>query len=447
MNANSIPVKPANAAWPRLYALALALSIAGCGTTGGHVSSMTSGAADTQVAQRDASATDVENGARPSAIGKVAEAGARGIGGAALGVIAGAFRGLQCGLLAPICVPISAVVHGVAMGAQAFASTPGLGDATGDTRSDDASSRSSAEVESTTAASAADVHPDTSDVAILSPDVQLDETTSDGESSPSSAEVEPLTTPPASDARRDASVIATPSPDIQLDDTTSEQATGRPSLDVDSLTTASASERPMVKSEIAISSPGIHLGDRWDYVYVDSRNRESGTRRFEITELSASIVKEQIALQDGRTIFAEHHGGAYLSMVGGMQFAPYYFVFQSEAGTSPVSKLKVEGGDPCGEAPVSIYNTYECEVSAVFEGSESVTVPAGTFQAQRVRVKIYQQVWGTTAAGSISGVIAYGQYWVSPKAGRVVKAVITHEVDGTWTETLELISFRARSQE
>ena len=95
---------------------------------------------------------------------------------------------------------------------------------------------------------------------------------------------------------------------------------------------------------------------------------------------------------------------------------------------------------------MTLYNTYECEVSAVFEGSDTVTVPAGTFQAQRVRVKVYQQVWGSTAAGNLSGVIADGQFWISPKAGRIVKAVIEYEADRPWTETMELVSYPTGDQ-
>jgi hypothetical protein len=393
MKASSIGGKSARDAWPQLCALALALAIAGCGTTGGHVSTETVGTSD-------ASAVEVENDARGSAIGKVAEAGARGIGGAALGVIAGAFRGLQCGLLAPICVPISAVVHGVVLGSQAIAATPGLGDAIGNTTSDGESSRSSAEVASPTTASEPDVRTDPSDVETPSRGTQSSETTSDDDASRSSSELASSTPMSAPELRPEA-------------------------------------------SDVAIGSHGMHRGDRWEYRYVDSRKRQSGTRSFEVVQLSSSIVREQIALEDGRTISAEHHGGAYLSMVGGMQFAPYYFAFRSDGAPRSLDTVRVEGGDACEAALRSVYNSYDCEVSAEFQGSERVTVPAGTFEAERVRVQVYRRVWGSWG-GQPSGVIAVGQFWFSREAGRVVNAEVKFDLARPWTESMELVSAPAR---
>jgi len=186
----------------------------------------------------------------------------------------------------------------------------------------------------------------------------------------------------------------------------------------------------------------LQQGDLWEYSFVDSRTGRSAPRKFEIEQTSKYAIVERIELENGKTLAAEHRKGAYLTMAGGMQFAPYYFAFRADRPAGRLGDIKVEGGDACEAAPKSVYNTYDCEVSAEFQGTEPVTVPAGTFDAQRVRVEIYRRVWGAYG-GQPSGVIAVGQFWISPKAGRVVKAEVQYDLAHRWSEKMELISLRA----
>jgi len=98
-------------------------------------------------------------------------------------------------------------------------------------------------------------------------------------------------------------------------------------------------------------------------------------------------------------------------------------------------------------APTSIYNTFSCEVRAQFLGPETLSVPAGTFETQRVRIEVFQRVHGTTAAGLQSGVVAVGTFWVSPAEKRLVKGVVNYETQQPWTESMELVSTRIPANE
>jgi len=68
-------------------------------------------------------------------------------------------------------------------------------------------------------------------------------------------------------------------------------------------------------------------------------------------------------------------------------------------------------------------------------------VPAGTFESQVVRVKVRQEVW-SSALAYLSGPVAEAKYWISPAAGRIVRAEIRYDLERPWTETMELVSYR-----
>jgi len=193
----------------------------------------------------------------------------------------------------------------------------------------------------------------------------------------------------------------------------------------------------------AIGVAGLRQGDRWEYTIVDSRNGRAASRAFEIEQVDEKSIVERIEMEDRSNRTAAHRSGAYLNMPGGMQFAPYYFAFQPDAATSPIGEVKAEGGDACASRPDVGYSyqlTYDCEIRADFLGIESVTVPAGTFPAHAVRITVDAQAWGGHNAHRFNLINA--RFWISAKAGRIVKAVITHEADPPWTETMELVSYR-----
>lgn len=184
----------------------------------------------------------------------------------------------------------------------------------------------------------------------------------------------------------------------------------------------------------------LYKGNYWRYRFVDTRSGRPQWRRYEIARIDTNSLVEWIEAENADTSRADHGTGAYLNVTDGLQFAPYYFAFQPKGATGAIDEIRIVGGNPCGWAPSSVLNTNECEIRVEFEGGETITVPAGTFEAQRVRVRIFQHVWGYSSQAR-SGVVAEGRFWFAPKVGRVVSSTVTYEVEPTWTETMTLESY------
>jgi len=186
---------------------------------------------------------------------------------------------------------------------------------------------------------------------------------------------------------------------------------------------------------------GLRPGDRWDYVVVDSRKGGRVQRSFEIEQASAHAIIEQIRLEDGKVLSAEHHKGAYLSMLGGMQFAPYHLALQPVVVEGPLDAVRMESGDACATRvlePGDNGSALECEITANIAGRDRVTVPAGTFNAVRIHVMIYSQ----RPLGRARQHISDGDFWFSSEAGRLVKAAVTYHASRPWTETMELVGMQ-----
>jgi hypothetical protein len=184
---------------------------------------------------------------------------------------------------------------------------------------------------------------------------------------------------------------------------------------------------------------GLRPGNRWDYAVIDSRKGLRAQRSFEIEQASSFAIVERIRLENGKTLNAEHHSGSYLTMLGGMQFAPYYLALQPAPFQGTVDLARVYGGDACETREVAGADyamPIECEIKAKIAGPDRVTVPAGTFEAVRVHVVIHSQ----RPLGRARQHIADGDFWVSPKAGRLIKAAVQYDASGPWTETMELVS-------
>lgn len=377
----------------RTCAFVLALSLAACGTPHQPVASDAGAAPDPQAVQHEAEA-ERRREVRARAIGKVGEAAARGVVGALGGALYGGLRGiaacLGAGPLALLCAPIGAAVGGVMVGVGAAASTPGFGDAMRAAASE--SEPAPASDESTASASAA-------------------------------ADAAPEPPPQA----------AAPAPEPSA-----AQSAAPSSHDA---ATPVASVPPAKETRPVGGFGGLQPGDRWDYRYVDSRSGRTGARSFEIEQFADGQIVERVELENGETLTTTHRGGAYLDMRGGMQFAPYYTAYTSGALPQSMPTLDVFGGDACAEGPKTIYRTAECEVSAERLGAETVTVPAGTFETQVVRVKVRQEMWGSAVA-YLNGPVAEARYWISPAVGRIVRAEIHYALERPWTETMELVSYR-----
>lgn len=384
----------------RTCVFVLALSLAACGTTHAPVASDGDAVADPLAAQQEAE-VERRREVRSRAIGKVAEATARGVGGAALGALAGAAYGLQCGLAAIICSPIGAVVGGIVLGVEAAAHTPGLDEAMRAAASDSEAAAAGEQTAPSASATAPDLAPEAA--------------------APESEASTARSTPQEKSAVHDAEPT------------------------IEGATTAAASVTPLEASTSVGGFGGLHPGDRWDYRYVDSRSGRAAARSFEIEQFAGGEIVERVEMEDGATQITTHRGGAYLDMHGGMQFAPYYVAYTSQPLPQSMPGLEVLGGDACAEGPKTIYKTAECEVVAEYAGTETVTVPAGTFESQVVRVRVRQEVW-SSALAYLSGPVAEARYWISPSAGRIVRAEIRYDLERPWTETMELVFYRRSAE-
>jgi hypothetical protein len=211
-------------------------------------------------------------------------------------------------------------------------------------------------------------------------------------------------------------------------------------------TNPAAAPAPAPVDPPPIEAGGLRQGDRWEYALIDSRKGRSERRSYSIEQASANAIVELIQLDDGRMLAVEHHGGAYLNLVGGMQFAPYYLAFEPVAVAGPVGHVKAEGGDACEtriEGGGDYATSIECQVSAEFTDLESVTVPAGTFQAQVVHVTIVSEVFGNWRRKES---LVDARFWMSPETKRIVKAEVRYDAARPWTETMELVSYRVHGQ-
>jgi hypothetical protein len=222
----------------------------------------------------------------------------------------------------------------------------------------------------------------------------------------------------------------------------------QPTAALESRPPAQASEpQPAAAAEPAPARiQGLRTGDRWEYRLVDSRKGTPEARRFEIVDLDGDTIVEQIDAGAGEQRTATQHPGEYLSLAGGMQFAPYYAAFHENVTDRSDTDLRVEGGDAC-ETRIVGGGDYaamiECQIGAEFAGIEMVTVPAGTFQARVVRVTVVSQVFGALKRRET---VVEARYWISPETKRIVKAVVHYEAAHPWTETMELVAYPVRGE-
>jgi len=194
-------------------------------------------------------------------------------------------------------------------------------------------------------------------------------------------------------------------------------------------------------SEPEVGPGGLRAGERWEYRFVDSRDGRAQSRQFEISQADRQTIVERVTLADGGTLLAQHRGGAYLDLAGGMQFAPYYLAFGGTMGGS-IDGLRAQGGDACATRRVyggDYASSFECLIRAEFSGSEEISVPAGTFRANRVRVAVdAERIGGAPGPRTIP--VLRARYWIAPRAGRLVKGVVEYDAEQPWTETMELVS-------
>jgi len=401
-----------------LCAMVVALSIVGCGTTGRHDSYQAS-------APTEASRSEPDSSEASRAVGTAATAVVRGVAGTALGALGGVLYSLRCGILAPICAPILAVGFGAHMGIKAVASTPGL-------RSTHDAREVSSNTTVTPPAEESAKGPDTveqPDAAARDQTIAVQTGAEPGPHAVPTAPEGTLQIDPTTDA---SNAVTDPMPAPNAQPVATESVP----------TTPAASPEPLQTASVVESAQIPRQGDHWEYAYARSSDGRSGTRSFEVLRRSGHVLTETIVLEDGTTTLAEHQRGAYLDMTAGMQFAPYYFALGNQAAEGKLDGIRVVGGEACVDRGDYAYGAIlSCNVLVEFGGIESVTVPAGTFDAKVVRITVSQE--RISGYGGRVGVLGTATYWFAPKAGRLVKAIVKHDAERPWTETMELVSYQA----
>jgi hypothetical protein len=182
--------------------------------------------------------------------------------------------------------------------------------------------------------------------------------------------------------------------------------------------------------------PGV--GERWVY---EARDSDRPSNRYqaivEVQEVTADSIADVFRTREGAHVTQTHEAGAFLRAMapGVANFSPYLRAFQELRGGESWSNVHFKQLWECGVGLI------DCTATARVVGREKVTVPAGTFDAWTIVVKLTLGM-----AGSASG---YGElhYWLAEEVRRFVKfqSRIRFEVGGhySWPQPnmeLELVS-------
>lgn len=161
-------------------------------------------------------------------------------------------------------------------------------------------------------------------------------------------------------------------------------------------------------------------GDSWSYRLTQpDRKDEFRQQRYtvSVTAVSGASISDRYALESGESGQSRHGAGGYLAPLGPALFSPYLPLFQELAAGGNVGTVVVRDGTCASD--------YACDAVARVVGRETITVPAGRFDAIKVTVS---HSWRAASGGS--GHQAYiaqmngGRtmtVWYAPAVKRAVK--------------------------
>jgi hypothetical protein len=166
-------------------------------------------------------------------------------------------------------------------------------------------------------------------------------------------------------------------------------------------------------------------GDSWTYRLTYPRLRGQWgqatkpprTHIATVTEASQSVIVDEVSVDGGTPLSAKHARGGVLLNQGAAIFSPYLPLFEKLPPSGRLRSLTI--ADP------ACTGTYLCEVKGSVSGRETITVPAGTFEATRI---VITQEW-RPASGSVMHAAQMAQYqggrtltvWYVPELTRAVK--------------------------
>ena len=183
-------------------------------------------------------------------------------------------------------------------------------------------------------------------------------------------------------------------------------------------------------------------GDKWAYRWREPK-RVDGAKEHSldvtVKSVSTSDVVDQYSV-DGATPPTEskHERGSHFIAQGASLFTPY-----------PPLLVNVRPGSSVGRVrfvdPVCVGGRVTCDAKGRAYASETVTVPAGTFKANKV---VVEQSWQAAFAGA--GAARGGRtitVWYAPEVKRAVKYVSRATYGGAPMETdfeVELLSYELK---
>ncbi|MCS7012001.1 MAG: hypothetical protein NZL98_11575 [Anaerolineales bacterium] len=240
--------------------------------------------------------------------------------------------------------------------------------------------------------------------------------------------------------------------DISLPDASSEDATATPFQEP----TATMTEESLPAGPCDNPLFPVRLGATWEY-HIISDIPDTFTRR--IVEVSATGFTEQDVFQSGVTrtgqwacsegnlIMLIPSGGGFASSVSGDNIDAQFITSGFEGITLPVEirtgdswtfRLVYEGEIRIGEirSPGKNEMTLNCQAGQV----ETITVPAGTFQARRITCETIMNVTITYLPDQPPMTLSFTSIddsWMAEGVG-LVKSVSTTE---GMTATTELLSY------
>jgi hypothetical protein len=161
-----------------------------------------------------------------------------------------------------------------------------------------------------------------------------------------------------------------------------------------------------------IDAPDIKVGDRWVYNEIDLYKKEkTGTMTLQVVSKSRDEVRATVTTASGTR--EDVFDGEWNSRIrDGRTYTPFYpsYAFPLEVGKTWTAKVTYPNRTRDGENRV--------ETTGIVVGWESITVPAGTFNALKIR---HDGRWQNVRTLKTNSGISTTTIWYVPEVRRYVK--------------------------